>query len=175
MIQVIVHLDGLDSGSMMLLRYLPHLRQEYGLDIRIPYAPTRMFREIRYSSRLISLSFEDKGINVNNVFITLGKTLWIFIPVSIGSPNGKLEHPVRDLGYLELDLILSQPLVKPVLSHCLDAKRRQRFCVVHLIKKHYFHMLLGGRFLRFPTVEITSPSPKIRESKPQKCKTDGFR
>ncbi len=54
MVKIIVHLNVLYPGSMVFLRNLPHLTKKKTLDIRTPYCPALMYREIRYCSRLIS-------------------------------------------------------------------------------------------------------------------------
>ena len=43
MVQVVVRFDGLNPSSMVFLCYRPHIWKEHRLDIRFPYAPTRMF------------------------------------------------------------------------------------------------------------------------------------
>ena len=70
MVQVIVHFNPFYSGTVMIPGHFLHVWEEYGLDIRIPDTPTRMFRKVSHGSSLIVMSEEYLGNNVDNTNVS---------------------------------------------------------------------------------------------------------
>ena len=78
--------------------------------------------EIRNCSCLIFRTQEDILIPGIDTIITVGPELGVLIPTPILSPKGKFELSAPQLNNLKLHLVLSQPLIQPCLSECLNAK-----------------------------------------------------
>ena len=95
MIQIVVHVDASDPSPVVLLNHVPQLWKEYALETVADNVWSVMRREIGVCPCLIIRPQEDIFIPGVNSLITVRKTLGVFIPLSVGSPDCELKLSFR--------------------------------------------------------------------------------